>query len=131
MIETNNYFIIISEPVRDHCIDAIKSLPYGYEVVIRKKDKKRTNRQNRFYFGPVLECFSSWMGDTKDNLHKLFKVKFLGVEKTIVDGVELTEPKSSVDLTVEEFGEFLDKVNATALTLGITLPTPEYHGVDR
>lgn len=131
MNETKNYFILTNEIVREHCIQAIKSLPYGYEVVIRKKAKQRTTRQNRFYFGPVLECFSNWMGDTKDNLHKLFKVKFLGVEKTIVDGVELVEPKSSADLTVEEFGLFLDKVSATALTLGITLPTPEYHGVEK
>lgn len=131
MNETKNYFILTNEIVREHCIQAIKSLPYGYEVVIRKKDKKRTNQQNRLLWGPWYETLSDFTGSTKDELHDIFKVRILGVTKRVVEGVELTEPKSTTDLTTEEFTEFMDRVCGAAMIMGCTLPTPEYHGVER
>ena len=132
MENLSNYFCIINDTVRANCIKAIQSLPEGYEVVIRKKDKKRTNRQNSFYWGPWLQTFVDWMGEKdKDYLHKEFKVKFLGVEKSMCGGELLIEPKSSANLTTEEFSVFLDKVEALAMTMGIILPPAEHHGVDR
>jgi len=115
MNETKNYFIIISEPVREHCIQAIKTLPYGYEVVIRKKDKKRTNQQNKYYWGVVLETFSNETGFTKEELHHQFAAKFIGVNRFTVkdesgEDIELAIPKSTTELSTEAFNEYIDKI---------------------
>lgn len=131
MIETKNYFNLISEQVRNNCINTVKSLPLGYEVVIRKADKKRTNQQNRLMWGPWFETLAAFTGSTKEELHDIFKVRFLGVKKRVVDGVELIEPKSTTELSKEEFSDYMAKIEATALVMGCTLPAPDYYGVDR
>lgn len=126
-----NYFILGNERVKGNCLKAIESLPLGmYEVRIAKVEKNRTTRQNRFYWGPWLQTFADWMGEKdKDYLHKQFKVRFLGVEKSMVAGEILIEPKSTAKLSIEEFGVFLNKVEGVAMEMGITLPSREYHGV--
>ncbi len=79
MIETKNYFNLINEGVRGNCMKAIQALPLGYEVVIRKADKKRTNQQNRLMWGPWFETLAAFTGSTKEELHDIFKVRLLGV----------------------------------------------------
>lgn len=125
-----SYFNLINEKVREHLIKFLLSLPLGkYEIIIQ--EKKRSNAQNRFYRGPVLDALSNWNGDSKDDWHELLKVRFLGTYEKEVDGKTLVYPKSTTKLTTKEFNNFLMMVEALALTLGVTLPTPEHHGVER
>lgn len=124
-----SYFNLINEKVRENCINSIRSMPLGYEVVIQ--ERKRTNQQNRLYRGPWLNELSKWNGDSTDDWHELLKVRFLGTYEKEVDGKTLVYPKSTTKLTTKEFAEFLNMVEALAMELGVTLPSPEYHGVER
>lgn len=87
---------------------------------------KRSLEQNRRYFGPaVLGAIAeqAWAGGRqydKEDWHEFFKRKFIGVVDLPFGG---TRPMSSTDLSVEEFAEFMEQVEAYCATmLGVEFP---------
>lgn len=94
--------------------------------------KDRSNNQNRYYWGVVLDAFqNSEIGYTKDEWHEFLKHKFLTDKKLflIVKGKKLIEDfettKSTTDLTTKEFEEFMTRVRQWAsIELGIWIPEP-------
>lgn len=130
MPTVKSYFVLKTSAILQNCIACLKSLALDkYDVTIQRKTKNRTLQQNKFYWGAWLGVFEDWNGDSKEEWHKRFKVAFLGVNKTMCMGVELVEPKSSANLTTEEFGVFLDKVEAFAISQELKLPPRDYYGL--
>lgn len=126
------YFIIRNKRVLENCLAWVSKLDQHkvWNVDISEFKSKRSIAQNKLYWS-WMGILGKEIGATKDDMHREFSIRFLGPELFVVDGKQYVGAKSTTKLNVEEFTEFLTKVNATALTLGITLPTPEYHGVDR
>ena len=93
----------------------------GKEVEIRELDNDRTSQQNRYMWGVVYKLISDHTGFTPEEVHEVYKKKFLTYEKK---GFKFT--KSTTDLKVKEFGEYLDKViNHAQGELGLIIPEAE------
>lgn len=91
------------------------------EIVIRRKRKKRSNPQNKYYRGVVIEILSEYCGYTPDEMHDAIKYKFL---KKQTDGKPLTFG-STAGLTTIEFEELMSKIRIWASSeLSVYIPEP-------
>jgi hypothetical protein len=74
---------------------------------------RRSNAQNNYYFGVVLEIIARHTGTSKDELHELFKQMFL------YD----VEHNSTTEKNTSEFMEYVDAIKDYALVVrGIKIP---------
>jgi hypothetical protein len=111
-----------SERFYNHEINKFKA---GDEVTISITNKKprRTEQQNRYYWGAYLPMISEQTGEHDlDSLHTLFKGKFLTKKIVKVLGYDTRITGSTTDLSVNDFCEYI--MNIEALT-GIQAPPPE------
>lgn len=133
------FFLLIDEQRRQNCIAEISRLDLSRvkSVEIKNYRKNRSTSQNRTYW-MWLNTMSDVLGYSSDDLHEVFKQKFLGLEEYVVNvrregkagkAVVLREimcrPKSTVKLSVGEFSEYLNKVEELAKEMNITLPYPD------
>ena len=103
-------------------------------IKVEPHEEDRTLRQNAFYWGCVLPAVSSqamidgqrW---TVDAWHELFRRQFLGyeVKRVTVAGrkkkLVIRRLRSTKDLKIRAFGDYLDKLQAFAVTdLGVRFP---------
>lgn len=92
------------------------------EVIIRKPKTKRSDLQNNFYWGVVIELLSKELGYDQEELHEILKYKFLK-KNSALNGMEYV--KSTAKLTTGEFEEYLDKIKRwSAEFLNIVIPNP-------
>ena len=91
------------------------------EVVIRKLRSQRSNNQNNYYWGCVLDILSKETGYEIDDLHEIMKYKFLKQNrKTGMEYVKSTSKRST-----SEFEEYLEKIRRWAsIELSIFIPDP-------
>ncbi len=95
-------------------------------VIVVEEERKRTDAMNRRYWGAVLKHISeqAWVNGRqfdKETWHEYFARKF-GVCDDVVlpDGEIITRRKSTTQMTVSEFSEFMTKVEANAaMELGV------------
>lgn len=122
-------FNIINPQVKQNCLRAIQELPLNkYQVQI--KEKKRSLNANNLYW-VWLTVIGNVLGYTKDELHEEFASRFLGVfEKKTISGNTLIRPISTTTLNKSEFSDYMNKIHAFALSQEITLPQPDYYGME-
>jgi hypothetical protein len=90
------------------------------EVVLRKQKTSRSNNQNAYYWGVVLEILSEHLGYTPDEMHEILKFKFL---KTVKADMEYV--KSTTKLNTVEFEDYLTKIKQWAASeLSCVIPDP-------
>ncbi len=95
------------------------------EVHTRKP--KRTEQQNRFYWGVYLPLIADETGEKDlDALHELFKGKFLAEGIVEVLGEKVQKKRSTTELGIGEFCQFI--IDIEALT-GIIAPPTENWGL--
>lgn len=96
-------------------------------IEVREAEDDRSLQQNAYYWGPCLTeiseqaivCGQRW---TVDAWHELFKRQFIGyeVKKIKVAGRKkvtiIRRLKSSTDLSVRQFSDYLDRLQAFAST---------------
>lgn len=95
-------------------------------LIVTAEERKRNDLQNRFYWGAVLRSISeqAWVDGKqydKDTWHEFF-ARAYGVcdELTLPDGEIITRRKSTTQMSVGEFSEYLDQIQAHASTeLGV------------
>jgi hypothetical protein len=95
-------------------------------LIVTAEERQRNAQQNRFYWGAVLKQISeaAWVDGKqydKDTWHEFFARKY-GVldELTLPDGEIITRRKSTTQMSVGEFSEYLDAVQSYAgETLGV------------
>jgi len=95
-------------------------------VIITSEERKRNAEQNRFYWGVILRDIAeqAWVGAAqfdKDVWHEFFARKF-GVceDVTLPDGETIVRRKSTTNMSVHEFSEYMTKVQAhAAAELGV------------
>lgn len=90
-------------------------------VSIEQEKWVRSASQNNFYWA-YLRIIANETGETEDNLHSLFKRKFLPPEFKTILGVEVKLPASTTKLDKVAFGEYMDKISAMT---GVPIPNPK------
>lgn len=111
---------IAKERLRKFCVGKSK-LWCTYD----DKAPKRSTQQNAYYWGVVLPTISAETGETEEDLHELFKQRFLVNGKKMVRGHEIVSYRSTTELSVGGFVEYVDKISSWS---GIHIPTPEEAG---
>lgn len=99
-------------------------------MYISSRKPKRTQQQNRYYWGVYLPLIAKETGENDlDALHKLFSGKFLTEEIKEVLGQKVRITKSSSALMISEFMEYIMKIEAET---GIEAPpTENYFGFNK
>lgn len=94
-------------------------------LTINEKKPNRSTAQNNYYWA-YLGMIEQQTGNTAEDLHELFKGKFLSNGIVDVFGEKVRRKTSTAILSSEKFGEYLEKIAAFT---GIELPdTREYLG---
>lgn len=104
-----------------------RTLGGPWEVEIRPYVPKRSTLQNRLYWEYMTQL-GDYTGHTKDEMSLFFKWKFLGSDKTEVYGQSFNAVKSTTDLNVKEFNEFLRSIEVFASEQGFMFKAPPYYG---
>lgn len=93
------------------------------EVEIRKRRKKRSDVQNRYWHGVVIPLLAEHTGYTRDEMHEALKAKFLGSEDLALGLVRIG---STTKLSTEKFADLVDQVVLWAAeSLGVIIPLPD------
>jgi len=107
----------------------ISKFKEGDEVTleVHSKKPKRTEAQNRYYFGVYLPLVSAETGESDINkLHELFKGKFLTEEVAEVLGQKVRIKKSTTELNVGEFCKYIMDIEAETR---VQAPPTENYGL--
>ena len=98
-----------------------------FRIILTTDSAKRNELQNRRYFGYLLKNIAeqAWVNGQqfdKDIWHEYMARKFGVLEEIILpDGEIITRRKSTTQMTVSEFGEYMENVESyAALSLGVT-----------
>ena len=94
-------------------------------VEIKVVENTRSSQANRYYWGVLIKIVADWSGFTSDEVHQEFRKKFLTYEK-VHKNKTYKFTKSTVDLKVSEFSEYLKKcINYTQQELELIIPEPD------
>lgn len=104
----------------------------GKEVTlkIRVKGKKRSNPQNDYYWGVVVEMVWQALMDlghavSKKDTHDFLKAKFNPVELEVTDGHYIDIPGSTADMTTKDFQTYKERIQQFGTEfLNIYIPDP-------
>ena len=126
----HQFFVIKSKEIRQNAVNAVKNIRAEplMSVEIKPYKKNRSLAQNRLYWMWINIFAQHINGSTSkeslEEIHTLFKVRFLGTEERFVDNKKLIIPKSTRTLNTKEFTEYLQKLEMLAVELDLTLPYP-------
>lgn len=120
---------------RQLVLSKMRDLQGCWRIEMVKYRRRRTDRQNRYYWPCFVEPFSDFLkaqGESVSSLyaHEILKHKFL--RKTAVNretGEAIGEyTRSTTELSTSEFNEYLDQCAAWLLEMfGIQVPEPEVY----
>lgn len=77
------------------------------DLVIKPIGRKRTEKQNRFFHGPILKAFES-LGWRKEEAKDMLCLRYLPHECRMPDNSIVMVPGHTSDLKVEEFNDFIE-----------------------
>lgn len=95
----------------------------GKFVRIDLIQNKRSLRQNSYYW-LAIELIANHTGATPDELHRIFKGKFLPTKNVKWRGISYRMAKSTTELTKGEMVAYMNEVIREAGELGVELPDP-------
>jgi len=97
---------------------ALNQLPDYIEVVLRDEKHPRSNQQNKYYWGVVVETLAKELGYSREEMHEILKAQFLKSYTTIHRGVtekEVEIIRSTTDLTTKEMEEYCEHIRVWAV----------------
>lgn len=100
------------------------------ELKIERKRKKRSNDQNAYWWGVVIPLVYEGLNHlgnefTQMETHELLKAQCNAKEIEGKDGLLITAPHSTANLSTVEFMELIDRVQRwSAEYLGVVIPNP-------
>lgn len=93
------------------------------ELILRKKRSKRSDQQNKHYWGVIVEILADYCGYDPEEMHEALKIKFLSNHQE--DGRGLMRVGSTARLTTDEFIAYTNRiVRWAAEDLHIYIPDP-------
>lgn len=93
-------------------------------VTISPRAKRKSKEQQGYLWGVVYPYMTEHTGHTPEELHEIFKVKFLR-KKRLWRGAEMVVVGSTESLTSGEMAEFITNVVREAADMGIAVPDPD------
>src|ERR1700744_1450672 len=90
-------------------------------VHIERRKKSRSKEQVGYYWGVVLPYIAEHTGYLPEDLHEIFKSRFLRAKKTW-RGTAITTLRSTSDLSTSEMAEYLSSIILEANEMGIQVP---------
>lgn len=97
-------------------------------LVVHNRRPKRSEAQNRYLWGVFYPLIAEETGEQDlERLHELFKSKFLAKGIVEVLGEKVRLKKSSTELSVSEFCEFIIAIQGHT---GVVAPPTENYGLD-
>lgn len=93
------------------------------EVILRKRKKQRSDPQNRYYWGVVIDILGKTFGYEPEEMHEALKFKFLQIDSSIQPG--LVSVQSTAKLSTAEFMDYIANIQRwAAQEFKIYLPDP-------
>ncbi|WP_442577838.1 hypothetical protein ACSBOB_20035 [Mesorhizobium sp. ASY16-5R] len=120
------YFIIDTIERRKAAAAYVARLPSSplLGVEVKPHRRSRTVEQNRLYWMWV-HVVADYTGYDEQELHLLLRERFLGYEPIEIHGKTVHTLKSTTELTVRQFTEYLNRLGRLAYYLDIVLPYPD------
>lgn len=106
------------------------------ELVLRRRSKPRSDKQNNYYFGVIVKIFSEDLGMYPEDVHKMLTTKFLKYTFESKHGSIVETVRSTAGLTTTEAEDYYQKCRmygATDFDPPIYIPLPnevEWNGKD-
>ena len=99
------------------------------EIIIRKRRNKRTNEQNRYYWGVVIPILANYFGhDNQEDMHEDLKLLFNPIESKVRPGKTIggtTTKMSTIEFMVSE-SSYVERICRWAATeFSIFIPPPK------
>lgn len=95
------------------------------DVTVKVHREKRSDRQNRWWWGVAVEMLAEECGYDRESMHYALVAKCFGTTYDDRIGLEVPNARSS-RLTTKQFSELMEWVVVFAATeLGVTLPLPD------
>lgn len=110
---------------RDHLQNKMAKIPIdgSWCVEIKKVTKKRSINQNSMYWAWMTIIAEEYGAPSDKNYyHNYFKKEFLPIVSKEMFGRNLRCYKETSSLSVEEFTEYLDKIERFVMGMGLELP---------
>lgn len=98
-----------SERYLQHFLNTKTKVGEKVSITITTQQLKRTLRQNRYYWANLQHISDQGSNDPED-LHNLFKGLFLSKGVVNVLGHRVRRTKSTTDLSVTGFAEYMEKI---------------------
>lgn len=98
----------------------LHSLRGEVEVIVRKWKKRRTDNQNKYYWGVVVPILCESLGYSDEEMHEALKWRFLRNKER----EKLPTVKSTAGLSTIEFNNYIDEIVRWASQEGIIIPDP-------
>lgn len=81
--------------------------------------------QNKLYWGWHLAILADYTGYTAEELHQVFRMRHLRRELVMPGGQVAESTRSTTELTIEEFSDYLRKIERDGAEMGCAIPDPE------
>lgn len=98
--------------------------PCPITVVFERKKHSRSREQLGYLWGVVYPLIAEHTGHSTEDLHEVFKAKYLH-HRVIWRGADMLLPGSTSVLTANEMAEFITNVIQEANELEIEIPPPD------
>jgi hypothetical protein len=92
-------------------------------IEIKRNLDSRSTKQNKLYWQWLTVMTET--GYTKDEMHSILRDKFLGYDEVTTKTNVIRVLRSTTDLKVGEFKDYLEQIDIFASEYGIVLPRPE------
>ena len=93
-------------------------------VEVKPHKRSRSAAQDRLYW-MWEHVLADYIGYDEQELHLMFRERWLGYEPVIIRGVPVHTFKSTTELTVRQFTDYLNRVARLAYYLNVVLPQPD------
>jgi hypothetical protein len=124
----------MSEPrERGMLLDYLRTLEGMHRVNVVRFRPRRTDRQNRYYWPVFVQTFVDYLEaqgckHTPQEVHEMFRHKFLQTNVKIVDEMWVNITRSTTELATAEFNKYLDDIAMwLADMFHIVLPGPSVY----
>lgn len=94
------------------------------DVTVSPRNRSKSKEQQGYLWGVVYPEIAEHTGHTPEELHDIFKRKFL-LRKRFWRGAELAVVGSTQSLTANEMAEFISKIILEAGEMEIAIPDPD------
>lgn len=94
------------------------------QITLERMRVKRSNNQNRWYWGCIVKLLAEHCGYETDEMHEALKAKFLrDRENEEVGG--LPKIRSSASLDTVQFSDYCERCRQLGAEMGVIIPAPD------